>query len=232
MRATAASLAQRGGRGGEERGHVVAPGLLHGREDGLLRLVVEPHVVVVVLSRAVAAPLRFLLLCWWCVFEYGLIGVRAQRRRGCRRIGEGIRHRQPAACRPERASTRRRHAVELRRRLGLHVVWRWLLLGLRVLVLLRCGLLRLCVLQLRLLLLVVVQRWLVGLRRERAVRVGRGQESCCSCLRLLRRREVGFGVKLLVLVNRLLGSSRVRGAVRVRRREQATSARRRGRSEV
>lgn len=108
-------------------------------------------------------------------------------------------------------------------------MWRWLLLGLRVLVLLRCGLLRLCVLQLR--LLVVVQRWLVGLRRERAVRVGRGQESCCSCLRLLRRREVGFGV-LLVLVNRLLGSSRVRGAVRVRRREQATSARRRGRSEV
>lgn len=108
-------------------------------------------------------------------------------------------------------------------------MWRWLLLGLRVLVLLRCGLLRLCVLQLR--LLVVVQRWLVGLRRERAVRVGRGQESCCSCLRLLRRREVGFGV-LLVLVNRLLGSSRVRAAVRVRRREQATSARRRGRSEV
>ena len=106
-------------------------------------------------------------------------------------------------------------------------MWRWLLLGLRVLVLLRCGLLRLCVLQLRLLLLVVVQRWLVGLRRERAVRVGRGQESCCSCLGLLRRREVGFGV---LLVNRLLGSSRVRGAVRVRRREQATSARRRGRS--
>lgn len=110
-------------------------------------------------------------------------------------------------------------------------MWRWLLLGLRVLVLLRCGLLRLCVLQLRLLVVVVVQRWLVGLRRERAVRVGRGQESCCSCLRLLRRREVGFGV-LLVLVNRLLGSSRVRAAVRVRRREQATSARRRGRSEV
>lgn len=109
-------------------------------------------------------------------------------------------------------------------------MWRWLLLGLRVLVLLRCGLLRLCVLQLR--LLVVVQRWLVGLRRERAVRVGRGQESCCSCLRLLRRREVGFGVLLVLLVNRLLGSSRARGAVRVRRREQATSARRRGRSEV
>jgi hypothetical protein len=109
-------------------------------------------------------------------------------------------------------------------------VWRWLLLGLRVLVLLRCGLLRLCVLQLWL-LLVVVQRWLVGLRREPAVRVGRGQESCCSCLGLLHRREVGFGV-LLVLVNRLLGTSRVRGAVRMRRREQATSARRRGRSEV